>query len=389
MFGNTLKVLKRELGRIREYPTYITLMVILPAVSFAFFAVLFSEGVATDIDIAVVDMDRTTTSRTLVNMIGATPSNNIAYEPQDMAEAERMVREGKVLGIVYIPPRFEVDIMSNTQTAVAAYLSGLNITANGLVSKDLQTVVTTFSTGIQLQLLMKNGLSEKQAMAQVLPVYFDRHVLFNPFVNYGYYLLPSFLPMMLMIFALTLTVFSIGSELKNYTAGEWFATAGGSTGAALVGKLLPYTVAMFLMVLLMNTVMFRWIGVPLNGSIVALTVGGFLFILAYQSIGVLIITVLSNLRMSLSIGGGYSVLAFTFSGLTFPRMAMSPVLQKLSYIFPFTLYTDIFIDQAMRGAPVVYSIQYMGFLTIYILLPMLCLPRLKRIATHSEFWGRL
>ncbi|MCD8102898.1 MAG: ABC transporter permease [Alistipes sp.] len=389
MFGNTLKVLKRELGRIREYPTYVTLMVILPAVSFAFFAVLFSEGVATDIDIAVVDMDRTTTSRTLVNMIGATPSNNIAYEPQDMAEAERMVREGKVLGIVYIPPRFEADIMSNTQTAVAAYLSGLNITANGLVSKDLQTVVTTFSTGIQLQLLMKNGLSEKQAMAQVLPVYFDRHVLFNPFVNYGYYLLPSFLPMMLMIFALTLTVFSIGSELKNFTAGEWFATAGGSTGAALAGKLLPYTAAMFIMVLLMNTVMFRWIGVPLNGSIVALTVGGFLFILAYQSIGVLIITVLSNLRMSLSIGGGYSVLAFTFSGLTFPRMAMSPVLQKLSYIFPFTLYTDIFIDQAMRGAPVVYSIQYMGFLTIYILLPMLCLPRLKRIATHSEFWGRL
>lgn len=389
MFNNTARVLRRELGRIRNYPVYLTLMVILPAVSFAFFAILFSEGVATNIDIAVVDMDKTGTSRILVNMIDATPSNNVAYELPDMAEAERMIKEGKILGAVYIPPRFEADIMGNRQTAVAAYLSGLNITANGLVSKDLQTVVTTFSTGIQLQVLMSNGLSEKQAMAQVLPVYFDRHILFNPFVNYGYYLLPSFLPMMLMIFALMLTVFSIGSELKNYTAGEWFVAAGGNTMAAVIGKLLPYTCAMFIMVLFMNTIMFKWIGVPLNGNIIALTAGAFLFILAYQSIGMLIITVLSNLRMSLSIGGGYSVLAFTFSGLTFPRMAMDPLLQKISYIFPFTLYTDIFIDQALRGAPVIYSLQYIGYLCIYIILPLLCLPRLKKIATHSEYWGKL
>ncbi|MCD7970150.1 MAG: ABC transporter permease [Alistipes sp.] len=389
MFDATIRVLRREWGRICRYPVYIALMVILPAVSFAFFAVLFSAGVATDIPIAVVDMDKTPTSRTVISMIDATPSALVAYQVPDMAEGERMVREGKVLGVVYIPTDFEKDIMSNTRTSVAAYLSGLNITANGLLSKDIQTTVTTFSSGIQLQVLMKNGLSEKQAMAQVLPVYFDRHILFNPYVNYGYYLLPSFLPMMLMIFSLVLTVYSIGSELKNYSAGEWFNTAGGSTGAALVGKLLPYTAAMFGMALLMNTIMYKWIGVPLNGSIVVLTVAAFLFILAYQSIGILIITVLSNLRMSLSIGGGYSVLAFTFSGLTFPRMAMDPLLRILSYIFPFTLYTDIFIDQAMRGAPVIYSIRYMGLLCLFIVLPMLCLPRLKKIATHSEYWGKL
>ncbi|MCC8035120.1 MAG: ABC transporter permease [Rikenellaceae bacterium] len=389
MFENTARVLIRECRRILRYPVYLTLMVILPTISFAFFAVLFSEGVATDIPIAVVDMDKTPTSRTLVSMINDTPSAIVAYGAADMAEGERMVREGKVLGVVYVPPYFEKDIMSNTRTGVAVYISGLNITANGLLGKDIQTAVTTFSSGIQLQVLMKNGLSEKEAMAQVLPVYFDRHILFNPYVNYGYYLLPSFLPMMLMIFSVMLTIFAIGSELKNYTAGEWFAVAGGNTGAALFGKMIPYTISMFFMALLMNTIMYKWIGVPLNGNIFALTVGAFLLILAYQSIAVLIVTVLANLRMSLSIGGGYSVLAFTFSGLTFPRMAMSPLLQKLSYIFPFTFYTDIFIDQAMRGAPVIYSLGYMGWLTLFILLPMLCLPRLKKIASHSEYWGKL
>ena len=44
----------------------------------------------------------------------------------------------------------------------------------------------------------------------------------------------------------------------------------------------------------------------------------------------------------------YKRQAFTFSGLTFPIMAMSLPMQWLSRIFPFTYYTDIFIDQALR-----------------------------------------
>lgn len=64
----------------------------------------------------------------------------------------------------------------------------------------------------------------------------------------------------------------------------------------------------------------------------------------------MIVTVLSNLRLSLSLGGGYSVLAFTFSGLTFLIMAMSKPMQWFCCIFPFTFYTDIMVDQALRGA---------------------------------------
>ena len=112
--------------------------------------------------------------------------------------------------------------------------------------------------------------------------------------------------------------------------------------------------------------------------------------LSYQSIGVLIISVLSNLRLSLSIAGGYSVLAFTFSGLTFPLMAMDWYVVAFSRIFPFTFYTDVFIDQAMRGAPVIYSIHDLGWMTVvFILLPLLCLPRLKKIATNETYWRRM
>ncbi len=386
---DTYAVLHRELGRIARQPMYFALMVVLPVVSFVFFALLFSHGVARNIPIAVVDEDRTTLSRKVTQMIDATATALVAYEAQDMTEAERLMRERKISAIVLIPDFFEKNILSNSQTHLDAYIIGTNITVNGLLSKDIQTAVTSFSAGIQIQLLGKQGLTERQAMAQLMPVRFNRHVLFNPYINYGYYLSPSFMPMMLLIFTIMVSIFAVGSELKHGTAREWIDAAGGSVSAALAGKMLPILVTMFLVSMAMFVIIFKIVGVPLNGSLGVLMLASLLFVASYQAIGVFIITLRSNLRLSLSIGGGYSVLAFTYSGLTFPIMAMWPAIRIFSCIFPFTYYTDICVDQMLRGAPAVYSLPDLGYMSLFIVLPLLCLPRLKRISTEEKYWGRL
>lgn len=385
---NTRTALGRELGRLAHQPMYFVLMFLLPLLSFVFFALLFNKGVARDIPIAILDQDHTALSRKVTEMIDETPTALVAYGIQSMDEGERLMREGRISAIVQIPAFFEKNILSNSQTHLEAYISGSNITVNGLLSKDIQTAVTTFSAGIQIQILTKQGLTERQAMAQLQPVRFDKHVLFNPYINYGYYLSPSFMPMMMLIFIVMTTVFSIGTELKNGTAREWLRSADDSTDAALLGKMIPVTTAMFLLSLVMFVIIFKIVGVPLNGSFALILTGTLLFILSYQSISVLIVSVMANLRLSLSLGGGYSVLAFTFSGLTFPIMAMYPAMRVVSRFFPFTYYTDLFVDQMLRGAPAVCSLPDLGCMALFIVLPLLCLPRLKRICTEEKYWGR-
>ena len=161
-----------------------------------------------------------------------------------------------------------------------------------------------------------------------------------------------------------------------------------STAAALLGKILPVTAAFFLLSLAMFVIIFKVVGVPLNGSFALILLGTLLFTLSYQSISVLIVAVVANLRLSLSLGGGYSVLAFTFSGLTFPVMAMYPAMRALSKLFPFTYYTDLFVDQMLRGAPAVCSLPDLGALALFIVVPLLCLPRLRKVCTDEKFWGR-
>ena len=385
---NTYAVLCRELNRIVELKMPLLLMLVLPMVSFVCFAFIFRNSIDS-LPVAVLDEDHTALSRKLVTMVDDTPTALVAYEITDIDEGIRLMRQGKVYAILQIPAFFEKNILGGGQTNVEFYNSGCNISVNGLLAKDVQTAVTTFSTGVQLQLLEAKGLTERQAMAQARPLAFEKHILFNPYVNYAYYLAPSMLAMMILIFTVLTTIYLVGTELKYATACEWMDVADGSIVAAVTGKLLPVTVVMSAMMLIVYGLVFSFIGAPLNGSAAVLIAAAVVFVLSYQAIGLFAVALFANLRLALSFGGGYSVLAFTFSGLTFPTMAMYGGIRIFSYIFPFTFYMQIYVDIAMRGADWSYALPDMGWMMLFQLLPVVMLPRLKKLCMEEKYWGRL
>lgn len=355
-FSNTLAVLRREIHRVARQPMYWLLTVILPIVAFAFFAVLLYKGVARDIPIAVVDQDNSTLSRKVTQMIDATPTAWVAYGVQGMEEAERLMLQGKVMGIVLIPDFFEKNILNNSQTHLKSYLTGTNITVNGLLAKDLQTTVTTFTAGIQLQLLMKQGLTEKQAMAQLMPVRFDKHVLFNPHINYGYYLSPSFMPMMLLIFTIMATIFVIGTELKNGTAREWYDTAGGSVFAA-------YAVTLFY-ILGLHYKLFHF---PTNGHTADIIAFLIPYLLSCIFLGIAVSTLFQRREQSIMLLLWCSIPALMLSGASVPREAMPEWLYRFGQILPSSSGVEGFIRLQSMGASfsdVLHEVRILWILTI-------------------------
>ncbi|MBO5971943.1 MAG: ABC transporter permease, partial [Alistipes sp.] len=158
--------------------------------------------------------------------------------------------------------------------------------------------------------------------------------------------------------------------------------------AATIGKLLPTTVIMDTLSQLIYFVLFVLMGMECVGNYLTLTIGSIIFILAYQSVAVFIITITSNMRLALSLGGGYAVMAFTFSGITFPTSAMFETLRLLSNMFPLRWFSEIFIDQAMRGAPLIYTIKPLLALAIFTLIPLPVIKRLRRISLTPIYWSK-
>lgn len=382
------RVLRREVRSIFSDRLYLASTVVLPLVMLLFFVVIFWDGSITKLPVSVVDNDNTVLSRNLVSMVDATPGVDIGRSDLSVDEANSELLRGETYGYIVIPDGFEDDIVGSRQTSVNVYISATNLSAAGVLRRDIQQAVKTFSSGVAMTRLAAIGVDGYQVMAEVMPINMQTHTLANPYMNYGYYLAPIFMIVGVVVFTVLATIYAIGRELRYVTAPEWMAAAYDSLPVALIGKLLPITIAMMIMMQLVMFIMFVVMGMECVGSYAVISLASLLFIVAYQAIAVVIVAVTANLRLALSLGGGYSVMAFTFSGITFPIMAMYEVAQLFSRLFPLTYFSRIFINEAMLGADTRYSFADIGAMLIFILLVLFVWRRLGRVVRNSKYWGK-
>jgi ABC-2 type transport system permease protein len=69
-------------------------------------------------------------------------------------------------------------------------------------------------------------------------------------------------------------------------------------------------------------------------------------------------------------------------------IAMVGYMQTFAKIFPFTHYLKIYINEAMKGLDLYYSMSSFLILSIFIALPFLLIPRIKALLTKEKYWGK-
>lgn len=379
---------RREVEEIANNKLYLTSLIILPLIMLLLFTLMFSHGSIEQLPIAVVDNDHSSMSRQLISMMQTTQGIGDITETQSTIDANNLVRRGDVRAMVVIPENFEHNIVSGKITSVETSLSGANLSTAGILQRDIQKVVRSLSSGIAISKMQSMGASIDQALANVMPINVQIHTISNPYMNYGYYLAPMFIFVGIALFVTLNTIYSIGRELRYATAGKWLKCASNSLLAAIIGKLLPITIAMMIMMGLAFIILFVVMGMEAMCSWIILGISSLLLIIAYQSIATLIIAVTANLRLALSLGGGYAVMAFTFSGITFPTISMYGIAQFMAKLFPLTYFSDIFITQAVRGASLNYSLDSLVWLLGFSILGVIVWQRLSSVVRMEQYWNR-
>ena len=388
-FGGVASSALREVQRLSASGEYRAVVWWLPLALVLFFAIFFSQEVVGSLPIAVVDEDDSYLSRRLVGMLYASHEVADVEEMTDIAEAKQQLLSGGVVGVVEIPDDFARNLLSGRPAEVVYYDSGTNISTASLSAKGVQTAVSSFDVGVALQRAEIRGAMPDEAMAQAMPIAFSTYGLFNPWLNYAYYVGPCFWAMVLIISSMLSTIYALGKELRSGTSLEWLDSANGSLLAALMGKLAPITVALWLLTTVVAMLIFGLFGAPMRGSWLMLVLGSAVLIMAYQAVAIFVVALTASFRLSLSLGGGYSVLAFTFSGVTFPTMAMFSAVQPFTRLFPYTYFMELYIDQAVRGVAWHYSMLDIAAMLMFLLLPLLTFRRLHKVVSKAKFWGRL
>lgn len=380
LYKDTSAVAHREWKRMLARPIYLFSSVFVMIFCYVFFLSFFDQGMPRSMPIGVVDMDQSYVSRTFIRNIDAVPQANIVKQYVDYNEARDAMQRGDIYAFFMIDRNFERELMSSQQPEFQFYVNQAYLVAGSLTFKELTFISNMGSAFVQKKMMELRGqeVEESEILAIVQPVANDNHMIANPYANYGVYLLNMLLPGIMQMLILLMTVFAIGDELKQKTAPNLVRTANNSMFAALLGKLLPYTLLFSVLGIGGNLILYKYMHFPMNGSLVWFSLATVLFVIAYQSIGVLFIGLIPSLREAISLTAVYSVLGISFTGFTFPIEAMPRGVQVFQHLFPIRHYFKIYVSEALNGAPIRYSLIYFAAIIAFFILPLIIYKRLKK-----------
>ncbi len=381
-------LLRREFKQRFYLPSAGWMLIGLPLLSLLFFQSLIGDGRVRELSVVVCDLDSSPLSRELIRELDSSPQIDITQYVGSPIDAQKSVLRGECYGVVVVSEGFERAVMRGERGDVVSLIVGTNLTANGLISNAVRSVTSTIGVGLGVKMQVAQGVDLQQSIARFRPIGFTLHPIYNPTLSYRVYLLPPFLFLALILFTLVNTIYSVGGELRRATSAEWIRFADYSFVKAFVGKLLPIFLLSFTHFQLVCLVIMSGNQQMQEVNLWAVEIAGILLILSYQSLAILFVTLTSSLRFALSLGGGYGVMAFSFSGVTFPREAMWHSVGWLSELFPYTWFMRLWGDFTSRSATLLSAGYGLAVLASFTLLGVVAVAVRRRVYLDSKYWGR-
>ncbi|CDG83789.1 ABC transporter permease [Janthinobacterium agaricidamnosum] len=348
--------LSREWSRLRADCWDMGMLSWIPLLLYGLIWLTFSSGIARDIPIAIIDQDQSSMSRQLIRWLDASPGIAVAEKVDSGPQALHLLRERSAYGFLLIPRGFQADLLGGRSASAQWFYNAQFSSHAGGLLRDVRSVTTTLSAGIEITARGKRGAAPVQAAQQFEPLRSKLVTLFNEHTSYESFLTLALIPSMLQIFVVVAVVTTIGRELRDGTVPQWLAAAQGSWPAAVAAKLV-FPLAAFclqaLLFLLFFSVLRGW---AVAGSIAALSAGLLLLVLAYLGVGLLLIGITLSLRNALSAAAFITAPAFAYAGQGFPLLAMPPLARTWAEALPLTHYLQLQSRHWLAGAPWTYGV---------------------------------
>ena len=382
---------------------------------------IFSKGMAVGIPIAVIDNDHSAQSATIIRYIDATPEVAVVKSLHSAAAAQQAIETTDVMAVVEIPENFSTNLLSGKTSRLLLNVNAQYGTHSGMIQKAVQTAVTTFSAGAEMQRRVAIGEDVTLTKTSYAPIQSQSVALFNTANNYQQFLAVTVVPALLHILSMVIGASTVGRELVDKTLGEWyqsltspkFASDHASNHAfirpsnhshpvtlghekpklsliiaGLNGKLIWAMFAYTLWAAVALTLVMQIF--PIRLASVAITYLIFLmFMMVSFWLGVIVTVGTFSYRQGLSFTGFISAPSFAFSGVTFPFLAMSPAAQRWANALPLTHYLNLQTTQLQMGAPPSFAYSsFIGFFIAVMITLLLAALLTKKALLKPEKWGQ-
>ncbi|MBI3350449.1 MAG: ribosome-associated ATPase/putative transporter RbbA [Burkholderiales bacterium] len=314
----------REALELRRDPVRATLALLGTAI----LMFIIGYGISLDVEnlcFAVLDQDQTGLSQNYAQRLAGSRYFIEQAPLRDHADLDRRMRAGELAMAIEIPHGFARDVARGHSAQIGVWVDGAMPT-RGETSRGYVLAMH--------QLWLVQMARERLGVALASPSHVELRYRYNPDVKSLPAMVPAVIPMLLMMIPAMLTALSVVREKELGSILNLYVTPV-RRSEFLLGKQLPYVVLAMLNFFLLVGLAVTVFGVPLKGSLVALSLAALLYVIAATGLGLLASTFTRSQIAALFVTMiGTLIPCVQFAGLIDPVSSLEGVGAVVGRIYP-------------------------------------------------------
>lgn len=316
------------------------------------FSVIYHNGVVEDTPIAVVDEADCAQSREFIRKMDATREVSVKYKCVTMEEAQRLMQKRKANGIVYFPEDFGDKLAAMEQATVSIYadMGTFLYYKNLLMSANF--VMLDEMHNIQIERAEMLGMSPREAQVSAQPLLYEENNPYNNAFSYSIFFLSAVLLLIIqqtMCYGMSILAGTAREEGRSFAMQ---AVGRDKKGVLRVifGRAAAYTLVYLAISIYIAVIVPAIAGVPQRGSFSEIIVLLLFYVVDCVFFSMTWSSFINKRETVFLLYLCFSPIALFLTGFSWPTTSFPLVWKWLSYIFPSTFASKLFINLNTAGA---------------------------------------
>ena len=349
-FSDWLVIFRDELITVFRDHGVLIFFILVPLAYPLLYTYIYNGETIHEVPACVVDENPTAASRDFVRRVDATADVEVVAHCANMNEAQELIRQRKVYGIIRIPRTFSSDMARMKQTSVRLYvdMSGL------LYYKAMLLACTNVSLemGAELKVLRSPGTTAEVDAVTQHPIEYRQVDIFNPAAGFASFLIPAVLVLLLQQTLVLGVGLSAGTARERNSYAELLPINRHYHGLVriILGKGTAYFLIYLWNVLYCLFIVPKMFSLPQIGSTLDIWLIALPFLIATTAFAMTCSLLIRQRETAFMIIVFCSVPLLFLSGVSWPGWAIPKFWKMISWLFPSTFGINAFVKINTMGA---------------------------------------
>jgi ABC-2 type transport system permease protein len=334
-FRHIWAVTRKEIHHIVRDRSTLILVLITPTALLLLMAYALTVDLK-NVPIAVLDLDRSSLSRSFVQQITAGDDLELYAQVDTFAQVEDLLMHGNIKAALIIDPSFASDLQSLKGMPMQVIIDGTEPESGGFAVDHISWRAEEFVNQALADQIQAMGIP----LESLQPIDLRVRTWYNPSLKPRVDLIPGLVSMVLGLPALSVAL-TLAHEREHGTLEQLMATPI-SKWELLLGKMFPYVLVGLVNVIVIPILALIWFKIPFNGNPLLFFLLSAIFLFAILAMGIIVGVFMRTQAAALALS--FLVIffpGFFLTGIFFPIASMPEVIRMEALGLPGTHYAVV------------------------------------------------